>query len=72
MGYNQANLKDKHERFHIEVFSTLQRLPGVELPRQDIFQKPDFLFQCGESIVGIEHTEIKELGSSEGMQSQHN
>lgn len=69
MGVNQANLKDKHERFHLEVFSTLQRLPGVELPRQDISQKPDFLFQCGESIVGIEHTEIKRLASSQGIPS---
>lgn len=69
MGNNQENRKDKHERFHLEVFSTLQRLPGDELSRQDPSQKPDFLFQCGESIIGLEHTEIKRVRSSQGIPS---
>ncbi len=63
MDNDQAKQKDKHERFHLEIFSTLMRLPGIELPRHDISQRPDFLFRCGESVVGIEHTEIKRLGS---------
>nr|NJM04291.1 hypothetical protein [Desulfobacula sp.] len=66
---NQADRKDKHEQFHLEIFSTLQPLPGVELPRKDISQKPDFLFQCGKSVIGIEHTEIKKLGSLPGSPS---
>lgn len=69
MGNNQENQKDNHERFHLDVFSALQRLPGDELSRQDPFQKPDFLFQCGESIIGIEHTEIKRIRSSQGIPS---
>lgn len=69
MGNNQENWKDKHERFHLEVFSTLQPLPGEELSRQDTSQKPDFLFQCGESIIGIEHTEIKRIRSSQDISS---
>lgn len=66
---NQEKRKDNHERFHLDVFSALQRLPGDELSRQDLFQKPDFLFQCGESIIGIEHTEIKKIRSTQGILS---
>jgi hypothetical protein len=69
MDNNQANRKNKHERFHIEVFSTLQSLPGDELPRKDVSQRPDFLFQSGELIVGIEHTEIKKIGSAKEVPS---
>ena len=69
MSNNQENQKENRERFHLEIFSSLKRLPGKELPRQNIFQKPDFLFQRGESIFGIEHTEIKKIGSSKGIPS---
>ena len=66
---NQETLKDNHERFHLWVFSTLQQLPGDELPRQDHSQKPDFRYRCGELITGIEHTEIKRARSVQGISS---
>ncbi|MDP1816118.1 MAG: hypothetical protein Q8K92_16835 [Leadbetterella sp.] len=69
MSNNQENQKLNHERFHLEIFSSLKRLPGEELSRQNTSQKPDFLFQNGESIIGIEHTEIKRIRSSEKIPS---
>jgi hypothetical protein len=69
MGYDKETRKDNHERFHLEIFSTLQHLPGEELPRTDHLQKPDFRYQCGELIIGIEHTEIKRLHSGQGKPS---
>jgi hypothetical protein len=69
MENDQDTLKDNHERFHLRVFSTLQPLPGDELPRQDHSQKPDFRFRCGELITGIEHTEIKKSRSARQVPS---
>lgn len=69
MANNQETLKDNHERFHLWVFSTLQQLPGNELPRQDHSQKPDFRYRRGELITGIEHTEIKMVRSAQGVPS---
>jgi hypothetical protein len=69
MSNNQENQKENRERFHLEIFSSLKRLPGKELPRKNISQKPDFLFQRGESILGIEHTEIKKVRSSQDIPS---
>jgi hypothetical protein len=69
MSNNQENHKKNHERFHLEIFSSLKRLPGEELPRQDTSQKPDFLFQRGKSIIGIEHTMVKKVRSSQDIPS---
>ena len=69
MKNGQETLKDNHDRSHLWVFSTLQQLPGDELPRQDHSQKPDFRFRCGELITGIEHTEIKRSRSDRGVLS---
>lgn len=65
----QEALKDKHERFHLCVFSTLHPLPGDELPRRSRVQKPDFRYQFGKMIIGIEHTEIKRTKSVQGIPS---
>ena len=53
------SLKDRREKFHMEIFSTLHQLPGEELLRQDAGQKPDFLYRTGKLAVGVEHTELK-------------
>lgn len=66
---NRETLKDKHEKFHLWVFSTLQQLPGDVIPRKDPSQKPDFRYQCGKLIIGIEHTEIKRTRSIQGTPS---
>jgi len=69
MDKNQQALKDNRERFHLWVFSTLHQLPGYELPRKDRIQKPDFRYQNGKLITGIEHTEIKRIKSAQGKPS---
>ena len=69
MGNRQETLKDNHERFHLQVFSDLHQLPGNEIPRQYPSQKPDFCYQCGEVVIGIEHTEIKKVRSAKGIPS---
>lgn len=69
MANDQGAMKDNREKFHLWVFSTLHQLPGDELPRQNPIQKPDFRYQCGKSIIGIEHTEIKRTKSARGIPS---
>jgi hypothetical protein len=66
---SQEASKDNRERFHLWVFSTLQQLPGNELPKQGRVQKPDFRYQCGQLIIGIEHTEIKRAKSVQRIPS---
>jgi len=66
---NQEALRDKRDRFHLWVFSTLHQLPGDELPRKGRTQKPDFRYQNGKLITGIEHTEIKRTKSAQGVPS---
>lgn len=68
MANDQEALKDSRESFHFGVFSTLHQLPGNELPRQNLFQKPDFRYQSDRLIIGIEHTEIKRTNSVQGIQ----
>lgn len=67
MANDQEARKDSRERFHFEVFSTLHQLPGNELPRQSLFQQPDFRYQSNKLIIGIEHTEIKRTKSVQGI-----
>jgi len=63
------SLKDEREKFHLSVFSSLYCLPGEELLRQDTGQKPDFLYQAGKLVIGIEHTELKRTKSAQGKHS---
>jgi hypothetical protein len=62
-------LRNNHERFHLLVFSALHPLPGDELPRKGRTQKPDFRYQYGKLITGIEHTELKWTKSAQGTPS---
>ena len=69
MANDQEALRDNRERFHLWVFSTLHQLPGDELPRKRRIQRPDFRYQNGKLIIGIEHTEIKRTKSAQGKPS---
>jgi hypothetical protein len=45
----------KKERLHLQVFSSLYPIPGKEIFCESI-KKPDFRFEDGGNIIGIEHT----------------
>lgn len=61
-------MKKNHELIHLEHFKEV--CPSFPEGKIESTEKPDFIVHTQENLLGIEHTEIYQLGPSDGTSLQ--